>query len=126
MLGEREVAGKLNQALTVCPLSHSFLIVLVCLIFSVLSTIEQYATLATGTLFWMVCRHPGPSVNVITATGRGGGGLGRVESSTPGLTTLLLGYQMGQFPCIHAYQAPGPCVEDAGRIGVPLYGEFLT
>ncbi|XP_069914352.1 potassium voltage-gated channel subfamily KQT member 1 isoform X2 [Oryctolagus cuniculus] len=30
-----------------------FLIVLVCLIFSVLSTIEQYATLATGTLFWM-------------------------------------------------------------------------
>ncbi|XP_040606967.1 potassium voltage-gated channel subfamily KQT member 1 isoform X8 [Mesocricetus auratus] len=31
-----------------------FLIVLVCLIFSVLSTIEQYATLATGTLFWMV------------------------------------------------------------------------
>ncbi|PNJ16376.1 KCNQ1 isoform 5 [Pongo abelii] len=32
-----------------------FLIVLVCLIFSVLSTIEQYAALATGTLFWMVC-----------------------------------------------------------------------
>ncbi|XP_062051632.1 potassium voltage-gated channel subfamily KQT member 1 isoform X2 [Lepus europaeus] len=31
-----------------------FLIVLVCLIFSVLSTIEQYAALATGTLFWMV------------------------------------------------------------------------
>uniref|UniRef100_A0A8C4WRY3 Potassium voltage-gated channel subfamily KQT member 1 n=1 Tax=Gopherus evgoodei TaxID=1825980 RepID=A0A8C4WRY3_9SAUR len=30
-----------------------FLIVLICLIFSVLSTIEQYATLATGTLFWM-------------------------------------------------------------------------
>lgn len=35
-------------------LSHSFLIVLVCLIFSVLSTIEQYVALATGTLFWMV------------------------------------------------------------------------
>ncbi|XP_029335606.1 potassium voltage-gated channel subfamily KQT member 1 isoform X2 [Mus caroli] len=32
---------------------RSFLIVLVCLIFSVLSTIEQYAALATGTLFWM-------------------------------------------------------------------------
>lgn len=32
----------------------SFLIVLVCLIFSVLSTIEQYVALATGTLFWMV------------------------------------------------------------------------
>uniref|UniRef100_A0A8C0PU72 Potassium voltage-gated channel subfamily KQT member 1 n=1 Tax=Canis lupus familiaris TaxID=9615 RepID=A0A8C0PU72_CANLF len=32
---------------------HSFLIVLVCLIFSVLSTIEQYVALATGTLFWM-------------------------------------------------------------------------
>uniref|UniRef100_A0A663M739 Potassium voltage-gated channel subfamily KQT member 1 n=1 Tax=Athene cunicularia TaxID=194338 RepID=A0A663M739_ATHCN len=32
---------------------YSFLIVLVCLIFSVLSTIEQYAALATGTLFWM-------------------------------------------------------------------------
>ncbi|XP_037373251.1 potassium voltage-gated channel subfamily KQT member 1 [Talpa occidentalis] len=30
-----------------------FLIVLVCLIFSVLSTIEQYTALATGTLFWM-------------------------------------------------------------------------
>ncbi|XP_064019262.1 potassium voltage-gated channel subfamily KQT member 1 isoform X6 [Pogoniulus pusillus] len=30
-----------------------FLIVLICLIFSVLSTIEQYAALATGTLFWM-------------------------------------------------------------------------
>ncbi|KAM5185521.1 potassium voltage-gated channel subfamily KQT member 1 isoform 2-T2 [Callospermophilus lateralis] len=30
-----------------------FLIVLVCLIFSVLSTIEQYAALATGMLFWM-------------------------------------------------------------------------
>ncbi|XP_004852165.1 potassium voltage-gated channel subfamily KQT member 1 isoform X3 [Heterocephalus glaber] len=30
-----------------------FLIVLACLIFSVLSTIEQYAALATGTLFWM-------------------------------------------------------------------------
>uniref|UniRef100_A0A8D0DP17 Potassium voltage-gated channel subfamily KQT member 1 n=1 Tax=Salvator merianae TaxID=96440 RepID=A0A8D0DP17_SALMN len=30
-----------------------FLIVLVCLIFSVLSTIDQYAVLATGTLFWM-------------------------------------------------------------------------
>lgn len=28
--------------------------VLVCLIFSVLSTIEQYAEFATGTLFWMV------------------------------------------------------------------------
>uniref|UniRef100_A0A8D2IYJ8 Potassium voltage-gated channel subfamily KQT member 1 n=1 Tax=Varanus komodoensis TaxID=61221 RepID=A0A8D2IYJ8_VARKO len=30
-----------------------FLIVLVCLIFSVLSTIDQYQALATGTLFWM-------------------------------------------------------------------------
>ncbi|XP_058160948.1 potassium voltage-gated channel subfamily KQT member 1 [Dasypus novemcinctus] len=30
-----------------------FLIVLVCLVFSVLSTIEQYTALATGTLFWM-------------------------------------------------------------------------
>nr|XP_005997634.1 PREDICTED: potassium voltage-gated channel subfamily KQT member 1 isoform X2 [Latimeria chalumnae] len=30
-----------------------FLIVLICLIFSVLSTIEQYATFANGTLFWM-------------------------------------------------------------------------
>ncbi|XP_006893435.1 PREDICTED: potassium voltage-gated channel subfamily KQT member 1 [Elephantulus edwardii] len=30
-----------------------FLIVLACLIFSVLSTIEQYVALATGTLFWM-------------------------------------------------------------------------
>ncbi|KAK2842549.1 hypothetical protein Q5P01_012749 [Channa striata] len=30
-----------------------FIMVLVCLIFSVLSTIEQYADFATGTLFWM-------------------------------------------------------------------------
>ncbi|XP_036621218.1 potassium voltage-gated channel subfamily KQT member 1 [Trichosurus vulpecula] len=38
-----------------CFLYHFtvFLIVLICLIFSVLSTIEQYVTLATGTLFWM-------------------------------------------------------------------------
>ena len=28
--------------------------VLVCLVFSVLSTIEQYAEFATGLLFWMV------------------------------------------------------------------------
>uniref|UniRef100_A0A8D2QK46 Potassium voltage-gated channel subfamily KQT member 1 n=1 Tax=Zonotrichia albicollis TaxID=44394 RepID=A0A8D2QK46_ZONAL len=34
-------------------LGRIFLIVLICLIFSVLSTIEQYAALATGTLFWM-------------------------------------------------------------------------
>jgi hypothetical protein len=31
-----------------------FVMVLVCLVFSVLSTIEQYAEFATGTLFWMV------------------------------------------------------------------------
>ncbi|XP_020826389.1 potassium voltage-gated channel subfamily KQT member 1 isoform X2 [Phascolarctos cinereus] len=38
-----------------CFLYHFtvFLIVLICLIFSVLSTIEQYVALATGTLFWM-------------------------------------------------------------------------
>uniref|UniRef100_A0A671YWF9 Potassium voltage-gated channel subfamily KQT member 1 n=1 Tax=Sparus aurata TaxID=8175 RepID=A0A671YWF9_SPAAU len=38
-----------------CFLYHFlvFLMVLVCLIFSVLSTIEQYAEFATGTLFWM-------------------------------------------------------------------------
>ncbi|XP_063786146.1 potassium voltage-gated channel subfamily KQT member 1-like [Pseudophryne corroboree] len=30
-----------------------FLLVLICLIFSVLSTIEQYSEFATGTLFWM-------------------------------------------------------------------------
>uniref|UniRef100_A0A8C9MNX1 Potassium voltage-gated channel subfamily KQT member 1 n=1 Tax=Serinus canaria TaxID=9135 RepID=A0A8C9MNX1_SERCA len=35
------------------PGKTDFLIVLICLIFSVLSTIEQYAALATGTLFWM-------------------------------------------------------------------------
>lgn len=35
----------------------SFLIVLICLVFSVLSTIEQYVALATGTLFWMVRTH---------------------------------------------------------------------
>ncbi|GAB5571204.1 potassium voltage-gated channel subfamily KQT member 1 isoform X3 [Prionailurus iriomotensis] len=42
MVVGREIAG-----------APSFLIVLVCLIFSVLSTIEQYVALATGTLFWM-------------------------------------------------------------------------
>ncbi|XP_073798633.1 potassium voltage-gated channel subfamily KQT member 1 isoform X4 [Danio rerio] len=38
-----------------CFLYHFlvFLMVLVCLIFSVLSTIEQYADFATGSLFWM-------------------------------------------------------------------------
>ncbi|XP_057692455.1 potassium voltage-gated channel subfamily KQT member 1 isoform X2 [Corythoichthys intestinalis] len=38
-----------------CFLYHFlvFLMVLVCLIFSVLSTIEQYADIATGSLFWM-------------------------------------------------------------------------
>ncbi|XP_041111422.1 potassium voltage-gated channel subfamily KQT member 1 [Polyodon spathula] len=38
-----------------CFLYHFtvFLMVLICLIFSVLSTIEQYAELASGTLFWM-------------------------------------------------------------------------
>ncbi|XP_035012352.1 potassium voltage-gated channel subfamily KQT member 1 isoform X2 [Hippoglossus stenolepis] len=38
-----------------CFLYHFlvFVMVLVCLIFSVLSTIEQYADFATGTLFWM-------------------------------------------------------------------------
>ncbi|XP_061577092.1 potassium voltage-gated channel subfamily KQT member 1 isoform X2 [Cololabis saira] len=38
-----------------CFLYHFlvFLMVLVCLVFSVLSTIEQYADFATGTLFWM-------------------------------------------------------------------------
>ncbi|XP_069048175.1 potassium voltage-gated channel subfamily KQT member 1 [Lepisosteus oculatus] len=38
-----------------CFLYHFtvFLMVLVCLIFSVLSTIEQYAEFASGTLFWM-------------------------------------------------------------------------
>ncbi|KAG5196682.1 hypothetical protein JEQ12_011368 [Ovis aries] len=41
-------------ALLACSLGEKgFLIVLVCLIFSVLSTIEQYVALATGTLFWM-------------------------------------------------------------------------
>ena len=47
--------------LTTGLLSYSFLIVLVCLIFSVLSTIEQYVTLATGTLFWMVRTDSGHS-----------------------------------------------------------------
>ncbi|XP_051975724.1 potassium voltage-gated channel subfamily KQT member 1 [Xyrauchen texanus] len=38
-----------------CFLYHFlvFLMIVVCLIFSVLSTIEQYADFATGTLFWM-------------------------------------------------------------------------
>uniref|UniRef100_A0A8C9T6M5 Potassium voltage-gated channel subfamily KQT member 1 n=1 Tax=Scleropages formosus TaxID=113540 RepID=A0A8C9T6M5_SCLFO len=38
-----------------CFLYHFsvFLMVLICLLFSVLSTIEQYAVFATGTLFWM-------------------------------------------------------------------------
>lgn len=102
------MAGQLDRALTICPLFHSFLIVLVCLIFSVLSTIEQYAALATGTLFWMVCRHPGPSVNVIIASVRGEGGLGKVV--IPGLHHPGTGVS-GQFPCIHDCQDSGLCVE---------------
>lgn len=35
-------------------LSFRFMVVLVCLIFSVLSTIEQYSNFANETLFWMV------------------------------------------------------------------------
>ncbi|ELK13215.1 Potassium voltage-gated channel subfamily KQT member 1 [Pteropus alecto] len=46
-VGVRREPGRLALARPV------FLIVLVCLIFSVLSTIEQYVALATGTLFWM-------------------------------------------------------------------------
>ncbi|KAJ8795606.1 hypothetical protein J1605_002368 [Eschrichtius robustus] len=41
-------------------ITTTFLIVLVCLIFSVLSTIEQYVALATGTLFWMNSPVPEP------------------------------------------------------------------
>ncbi|ERE81069.1 potassium voltage-gated channel subfamily KQT member 1 [Cricetulus griseus] len=44
----------------------SFLIVLVCLIFSVLSTIEQYAALATGTLFWMLLENVGIAWGTLT------------------------------------------------------------
>ncbi|ELW71929.1 Potassium voltage-gated channel subfamily KQT member 1 [Tupaia chinensis] len=59
-------------------MGYSFLIVLVCLIFSVLSTIEQYVTLATGTLFWMgpwcaarsgIAPLPGPVIAPSTLAG---------------------------------------------------------
>jgi len=38
----------------VCLCSRSFMAVLICLIFSVLSTIDQYVDFANETLFWMV------------------------------------------------------------------------
>lgn len=38
----------------ICFISCRFLIVLACLILSVLSTIDQYQTLAHTTLFWVV------------------------------------------------------------------------
>lgn len=63
----------------------------------------------------MVCRHPGPSVNAISASGGGEGGLGRVESTLVS-TTLVLGHQIGQFPCIHACQGSGLC--DEGRMNI--------
>ena len=34
--------------------NYRFMVVLICLIFSVLSTIEEYAGFANETLFWMV------------------------------------------------------------------------
>jgi len=43
-----------NVVLSCCR----FMLVLVCLIFSVLSTIEQYSNFANETLFWMVSSHP--------------------------------------------------------------------
>lgn len=104
VLGRREAAGAAGPGTDHMPLFHSFLIVLVCLIFSVLSTIEQYAALATGTLFWMVCRHPGTSLNVITTSGRGEGGLGR--GVIPGLHhpgTGVLERAIPLHPCL-----PGP------------------
>uniref|UniRef100_A0A8C0I8W7 Potassium voltage-gated channel subfamily KQT member 1 n=1 Tax=Bubo bubo TaxID=30461 RepID=A0A8C0I8W7_BUBBB len=67
-LGNQDPLPKDSLGIIICPpfrflidyitfffflLIYSFLIVLICLIFSVLSTIEQYAALATGTLFWM-------------------------------------------------------------------------
>ena len=42
--------------------SFRFMVVLVCLIFSVLSTIEEYEDFANETLFWMV-----RSLNLIAA-----------------------------------------------------------
>ena len=39
---------------SVCSSSFRFMVVLVCLIFSVLSTIEEYEDFANETLFWMV------------------------------------------------------------------------
>lgn len=36
---------------------------------------------------------------------------GWVEESSLVSTTLVLGYWRGQFPCIHACQDPGLCVE---------------
>ena len=40
--------------LKACVLYCRFMMVLVCLIFSVLSTIDQYSSFANETLFWMV------------------------------------------------------------------------
>lgn len=51
--GRWMLKGRAQQVGTDGAGPSSFLIVLVCLIFSVLSTIEQYVALATGTLFWM-------------------------------------------------------------------------
>lgn len=78
-------AGPGGLAVLTCALSYSFLIVLVCLIFSVLSTIEQYAALATGTLFWMVRRCPGPP-DSSAALGVGPG----AEQATPASPVLGL------------------------------------
>lgn len=55
-------------------------------------------------------------MNAISASGGGEGGLGRVESTLIS-TTLVLGYQTGQFPCIMSTRALGCCVEGRKNIG---------
>ncbi|KAK3526317.1 hypothetical protein QTP70_022748 [Hemibagrus guttatus] len=48
-----EVNAGCEKKVSKYTVNDGFLMVLICLIFSVLSTIEQYAEFATGTLFWM-------------------------------------------------------------------------
>ncbi|XP_016414444.1 potassium voltage-gated channel subfamily KQT member 1-like [Sinocyclocheilus rhinocerous] len=83
-----------------CFLYHFlvFLMVLVCLIFSVLSTIEQHADFATGCLFWMV---------------------------TELITTLYIGFLGLIFSSYFVYLAEKDAVDEEGKTDFSSYADAL-
>uniref|UniRef100_U3J0T1 Potassium voltage-gated channel subfamily Q member 1 n=1 Tax=Anas platyrhynchos platyrhynchos TaxID=8840 RepID=U3J0T1_ANAPP len=73
-----------------------FLLVLICLIFSVLSTIEHYSEFATGTLFWMEL-----------------------------ITTLYIGFLGLIFSSYFVYLAEKDAVDENGKTGFSSYADAL-